>query len=632
MAKPLMGLERTRSRILIKITLLLSAVIILSGLGTFFLVRNSQQHLADKCEDSLLETVAGNCSDSYSYVARLLYPTYAQHFADIQNEAFLSSTLSGEITEAQKTIISDIREMLESGFLDLERFMLIIPPSAFLPEALVWVCDDESLVYEWKVPEDLTAAIVQDDLYLWREDGIPEIGLEGEYLITLGKMESPYTTDLLYAYAAFRPMQEEMGTIEAYFNEEKRSANMLLFSTITASIAVILAAVFFLLGFLIHKKITKPLDELSAAAAEVMQGNLDVNIEIREGEEFADLKLAFKEMVGGFRNYIDMSVGEGVEEGAVAEGEVQPARRRKKRSGILWHATVILVVIMAIYGVAAYFILRHAQDRLIDNGVERMVQTEVDDFRSSLDYAINISVPRYVESFESSDLQQILADMALGRMSELQKTVNEDMRDMIEAGFHDIQKVMLVVPPSGINPDTIIWASNDESLIYDRQCPDCLIEAMENGEPYRLVNGGIPELGIQGECLVTINQVDNPLIPSMPFNYIAIKPMDQELAAIDDFCEQERAQANLYLMFILEGSIILVILIAFLFLNHLIKKEVIEPVAELSAAAEKVLQGDPGATVSVREGEELESLKRAFNEMVKSIRDMFSRFFGENQQ
>jgi methyl-accepting chemotaxis protein len=625
------GLGRTRSRILLKITLLLSTVIIISGIATFFLVRDSQQNLADKCEGCLLETMAGNCSDAYNNAARLLYPTYAKQFTDMRDEDLVSSTISGEITEAQKTISSDVGEMLDSGFLGLQRFMLIIPPQAFLPEAMVWASDDQSLIYNWDVPEDLTAALKEDDLYIWREDGVPELGLDGEYLITLGKMESPYTPGLFYAYVAFRPMSEEMVSIQTYFNQEKRSANLLLVSTIAASMAVILAAVFFLLGFLIHRNITKPLDELSEAAGEVMQGNLDVEIEVREGEEFADLKLAFKRMVEGFREYIDMSVGEGLEKKVMAGDAAKPARQSGKRSSILWHATAILVVIMAIYGVGAYFVLRHAQDNLIDNGIDRMVQAEVDDFRSSLDYTINISVPRYVESFKSSDLQVILADLAAGRISELQETVNEDMRNMVDNGFHDIRKVMLVVPPSGINTETIIWASNDERLIYGEECPHCLIEAIENGDNYLFLSDGISELGVEGECLITINKVENPLMPSMPFVYIAAKPMAQEMAAIDDFCGQERARANLYLAFILEGSIILVILIAFLFLRSLIRKEVVEPVAELSAAADRVMHGDLDVSVSVREGEELEGLKRAFNEMVASMREMFSRFFGEKE-
>jgi nitrogen fixation/metabolism regulation signal transduction histidine kinase len=49
-------------------------------------------------------------------------------------------------------------------------------------------------------------------------------------------------------------------------------------------------------------------DELSAAAKEVMEGNLDFEIEIYKGEEFEGLKYAFKELLDAFRSIISQSV------------------------------------------------------------------------------------------------------------------------------------------------------------------------------------------------------------------------------------------------------------------------------------------------------------------------------------
>ena len=47
------GFKHARSRILIQITLLVSVVVILSGIGTFFLLRSSQQHIVDESIDRL---------------------------------------------------------------------------------------------------------------------------------------------------------------------------------------------------------------------------------------------------------------------------------------------------------------------------------------------------------------------------------------------------------------------------------------------------------------------------------------------------------------------------------------------------------------------------------------------------
>ena len=93
--------------------------------------------------------------------------------------------------------------------------------------------------------------------------------------------------------------------------------------------------------------------------------------------------------------------------------------------------------------------------------------------------------------------------------------------------------------------------------------------------------------------------------------------------------DEERNRASFMLACMLAGSIAIIILITFFFLNYLIRKQITRPVEELSAAAEKVMQGDLDIQVDIREGEELEALKRAFNEMVESLRKFVARSVGE---
>ena len=50
------------------------------------------------------------------------------------------------------------------------------------------------------------------------------------------------------------------------------------------------------------------LEELSEAAGRVMQGDLDVEIAVREGEDLAGLQRAFREMVESLRRLISRSV------------------------------------------------------------------------------------------------------------------------------------------------------------------------------------------------------------------------------------------------------------------------------------------------------------------------------------
>jgi len=617
----------TRSAIIVRITILISAVIILSAMLTILLVRNSQRHLADKCTDCLLQTVAGNVSNSYDYIAQILMPGYVDQSEEVDMNEFASAMLHGEINGVQEVLNHDLAEMLNAGFLGLDMFMVVTPPSAIIPEPMVWACDDPALVYNWEVPGYLASAIEEGSPYLWMEEGIPELNLEGGYLITQGKAEIPFIPGFFVSYFGFRPMQEEMNAARSFFDDEENSANTILVLVMAGFMLVILLVIFLLLNHIIKKRVIGPMDELSAAAEEVMQGNLDVEIDVREGDEFVDLKYAFKEMIQGLRGYIARSVGEEHNGREDAGGEKRPVQGKRK-SSILWQIVFILVIMLFIYGIAAYFVLRNSQDRLIEHGTERLVHTEAESFISSLDYAIQLEVPEYVESFASTDIKTLFADLDARRLSDLQYEVDAGMQEMVQAGFHGLEKVMLVVPSSSVNPETIIWACNDEGMIYNWQCPDYFDEAIHDGTTYMLLPDGIPEIGLSGEYLVTFIQVDNPLIPTMPFYYIALKPMSRELATIDEFCDKERARANLFLASILEGSIVLVVIILFFFLNHMINKQLVRPAEELSEAATKVMEGDLDVTVSVHEGEELEGLKRAFNEMVASLRDMLSRSVG----
>jgi methyl-accepting chemotaxis protein len=622
------GYRRARSRILIQITLLIGVVVILSGLGTFFLLRNSQQHIVDNFIDNMMQTEAKNISSSYDYLVQLLLPKYTEKFKDMNAEEFLASISQGKITEVQKIIDSDIQNMLNAGFFGLDGFMLIFPPSAFMSKSLVWASNDESLVYNWEVPDYLASALEDGRPYIWKEDGIPELGLEGEYLVTLGQLESPFTRGLYITYVGFKPMNEEINAITGFFFQERKSANLLLGIVLAGLIAAILLIIFFFLNYLIRKRITGPIDELSTAAEEIMQGDMDVEIQVRKGEEFAGLKIAFKQMVDSVRRYIARSVGEQDSLKDSGEKEVMAAGPARTRSRILFQITLVLVVVMVIYGLAAFLILRNSEEHLIDKGTDRMVQTEAENFLSSLNYAINISVPAYVEAFKTTNVQELLSALSQGRITDIQMLVDADMRKEIEAGFHGLQVAMLILPPSGFNADAIVWASSDEGLIYNWQVPDYFAAAMEEGTPYLLKKDGIPELGLSGEYLITFNQVQNPFLTTMPFYYVAIKPMSEELRAINDFCDRERRRANIYLGGILVGSIIIVILITFFFLNYLINKQIVRPVKELSAAAAKVLEGDLDVAVDVQEGEELEDLKRAFNEMLESLRNMITKSVG----
>ncbi|MDY6796203.1 MAG: HAMP domain-containing protein [Actinomycetota bacterium] len=615
---------RARSRVLVQLTMFISLVIILSGVGTFFLLSRSQQYIMDECVDSLLKIEARNFCSGYNYVIQLLIPEYMEKFSSSGQDDLVASVLRGEPSEMQEIINTDIEEMIDADFMGLDTFMLLIPSSQLVPEPMVWCCNDESLVQEWVAPDYINTALKNGDDYIWMENGMPELGIDEECLITLGQVESPFMSGIYFAYVGIKPMRGEIRAINAFFDNEVGSANLKLGIILAASIAVVLLIIFFLLDHLIRRRITTPLEELSAAAEDVMGGDLDVAIEVRKGEEFAGLKYVFKEMLDSLRRYVVRSTGESVE--AVGGGAAtRRAEAGDKRPRILFKITLLMTVVMVIYGLATYFIIRDSQENLIDSGVERMLQTEAENFFSSQNYIIQISEPEYIRDFENIEVSEVVDDILEGRISEVQRSVDADLWEMVDSGYFDLEEIMLIVPASVLTPQPMVWACNDESLIYKWEVPDYLLRAMERGDEYVLVEGGLPELGLEGDYLITLNQIDNPLAQGMVFIYAAVKPMGEEITSICAFCDEEKSKANSYLAVILGGSVILVILITFFLLDYLLSRQITRPVEELSAAADKVMRGDLDVRVDIQEGEELENLKRAFNQMVEGFRSMLDK-------
>ena len=112
------------------------------------------------------------------------------------------------------------------------------------------------------------------------------------------------------AYVATVSLHDKVVTINDFYNKQKRDSAILLVLIVLISALLLSLLSFFALRHLIRKFITKPIDELSTVADEVIEGNLDVEIEIRSGEEFEGLKTAFRELLETFRTTISKSVSD----------------------------------------------------------------------------------------------------------------------------------------------------------------------------------------------------------------------------------------------------------------------------------------------------------------------------------
>ncbi len=299
--------KHARSKILYQITAILIVVFLAGGLAIFFLVRSSYENLIDKNIDKLVQSEAENIYGIFEYAIELGTASYFEYESIIGLEELQNAIKEKRLSELQMRLNQNLKDILGEGTLGLKIIMLIPVKTSITQEPILYACSDESLVYHWEVPEYLVQAIEKGTQYIWMENGIPELGLKDEHLIVIKKIDEP-SFGYLAGFVGIKPMHEEILAINDFYDKEKRNTSLFLLVVVAGSMIIVVLVTFTLIRYLIHKRITKPIDELSAMAEEVMEGNLDVEIKVRKGEEFEGLKRAFKAMVESFRKIIDRSV------------------------------------------------------------------------------------------------------------------------------------------------------------------------------------------------------------------------------------------------------------------------------------------------------------------------------------
>jgi len=293
--------RKKRSIILYQIAGLVAVILLISGVATFFLIQKSQNRLINKSIDKQIETEASNMVSTLDYIAAgMVEGTFAAVGASAQQIS--SDIAQKKMTDVQRAGDQIAKAIVDAGSFNLENLSVIVPPTAFTKEALVIVSSDESLVYEWKVPDYIVQAMQSETPYLLLKEGVPELGLEGAQLIILQLPPGFH----FFVVSVVR-MQEKIDSINAYYNEERRNVSLTLVLSVFLSIIAVVIIIFFLLSYLIRKRITQPIDELSATAEEVMGGHIDVDVKVHEGGEFQGLESVFKEMLDSLRNLITRS-------------------------------------------------------------------------------------------------------------------------------------------------------------------------------------------------------------------------------------------------------------------------------------------------------------------------------------
>ncbi len=297
---------------------------------------------------------------------------------------------------------------------------------------------------------------------------------------------------------------------------------------------------------------------------------------------------------------------------------------KKRRSRILYEITTLLVVIFLVFGLLALFVFRSSENRLINKSIEKLKETEANNLSSAYSYVFTSRGQEIMEIGKRTDPQEYITAITTGVPGNFQNSVSAVLKGMVDAGMLGMESNMFIFTRLPMTPKPVVFASSDQDLVLSWQVPDWLADAIDEDKGSVWMDKGIPELGLQGEYLVTINRIDIP-DRGVVGGFVGIKSMQEQVAAIKDFYNQDKQDTNLLLLLLIIGSIIVIVAITFLVLSRLIRKRITEPIDELSTAAERVLEGDLDVQITTRKGEEFEPLKLAFKSMVDEFRKLITR-------
>jgi nitrogen fixation/metabolism regulation signal transduction histidine kinase len=319
------SMGRKRSRILYRITALVVALMITSGVVIFLFVNDGYNRMIEKSVDKVVEEKGEVIDTGMEYMAEVEAKEILGDLQQYTAEELLEMsrrTMSGEPGGMFLKSQERLKKLVEEGTMGVELIIEVLlarPP--IITESGIMVASDDRLMErdengkpKYQVPEVVIATIADieegGESYRYLEDGIPEIGLEGKYLMCLYDL-SQLSPVLTGAWGInFVSMEDAVADINAFYGSEKDRAIVIIAVVVGVSVVLAILITFFVLSVLIRRQITAPIEELSAAAEQVMEGDLDVEITVREGEEFEGLKRAFKEMVESIRKYIARAVGE----------------------------------------------------------------------------------------------------------------------------------------------------------------------------------------------------------------------------------------------------------------------------------------------------------------------------------
>jgi len=90
-----------------------------------------------------------------------------------------------------------------------------------------------------------------------------------------------------------------------------------------------------------------------------------------------------------------------------------------KRSRILYEITALVVIVLVASGLATFFLVRASQSRLIEKSIDKVIETQSEDFSDTIAYMIDTMVVSQAEQLNIKDEAALFGDILNERMTDL---------------------------------------------------------------------------------------------------------------------------------------------------------------------------------------------------------------------
>lgn len=298
---------KSRSKILWEITILVLAVFVIAVAAISLVYNDSAHKLIEKSKKDLISTQVKTTSSAFRSLSDILNSLITGKFGEGTASEFAEGLLTKTKNQAAIEANAILKKIVDEGFVGDGYLFVVIPEfPPLIKEPVIFVSSEDKLMFE-TVPEPVYSILKSGKPYGVLENGLPGWDLKGEQLVIYREMKTEYAGGITVYAVGVKPIQNDIDKIYKTYNRESERINFLIVLVSGCSIIILFLITFFVLRYLISSRITKPIDELSEAAEQVMEGDLDVEVPVKKGEEFESLKKAFNEMIKNFRDLISRS-------------------------------------------------------------------------------------------------------------------------------------------------------------------------------------------------------------------------------------------------------------------------------------------------------------------------------------